>query len=73
MISIKDFLRGITINMFANFGGNAKKIAFYHDKHIDMFRLGCTLQNLPIICLHKYTDAKLYPFREGDEDILQKI
>ena len=33
-------------------------IAFYHDKDIDMLKLGCTLPNLANICLHKSTDAK---------------
>ena len=38
-----------------------------------MLKLGCTLPNLANICLHKSTDAKLYPFTEGDEDLLEKI
>ena len=36
-------------------------IAFYHDKDIDMLKLGCTLANLANVCLHKSTDAKFYP------------
>ena len=48
-------------------------IAFYHDKNIDMLKLGCTLTNLADICLRKSTDAKFYPFTEGDEDLLEKI
>ena len=48
-------------------------IAFYHDKDIDMLKLGCTLPNLANICLHKSTDAKIYPFTEGDKDLLEKI
>ena len=50
-----------------------KMIAFYHDKDIDMLKLGCTLPNLANICLHKSTDAKFYPFTEGDKDLLGKI
>ena len=50
-----------------------KKIAFYHDKDIDDLKLGCTLSNLANICLHKSTDAKFYPFTEGDKDLLEKI
>ena len=50
-----------------------RMIAFYHDKDIDMLKLGCTLPNLANICLHKSTDAKFYPFTEGDKDILEKI
>ena len=50
-----------------------KMIAFYHDKDIDMLKLGCTLPNLANICLHKSTDAKFYPFTEGDKDLWKKI
>ena len=38
-----------------------------------MLKLGCTLPNLSNICLHKSTGAKLYPFTEGDKDLLEKI
>ena len=38
-----------------------------------MLKLGCTLPNLASICLHKSTDAKIYPFTEGDKDLLAKI
>ena len=48
-------------------------IAFYHHKDIDMLKLGCTLPNLANICLYKSTDAKFYPFTEGDKDLLEKI
>ena len=48
-------------------------IAFYHDKDIDVLKLGCTLQNLANICLHKSTDAIFYPFTEGDKDLSEKI
>ena len=48
-------------------------IVFYHDKDNDMLKLGCTLPNLANICLHKSTDAKFYPFTEGDKDLLEKI
>ena len=50
-----------------------KMIAIYHDKDIDMLKLGCTLPNLANICLHKSTDAKFNPFTEGDKDLLEKI
>ena len=48
-------------------------VTFYHIKNIDMLKLDFTLPNLANICLHKSTDAKLYPFTEGDKDLLQKI
>ena len=50
-----------------------KMIAFYSDKDIDMLMPRCTVLNLANICLHKSTDAKFYPFTEGDEDLLKKI
>ena len=50
-----------------------KMIAFYHDKDIDMLKLGCTLPNVANICLHKFTAAKFYPFTEGDKDLLEKL
>ena len=50
-----------------------KIIEFYHQKEIDMLKLGCTLPNLANICLHKSTDSKFYPFTESDKDLLEKI
>ena len=38
-----------------------------------MLKLGCTLPNLANNCLHKSTDAKIYPFTEGDKDLMGKI
>ena len=50
-----------------------KKTAFYHDKDIDMLKLGCTLPNVANICLHKSTDANFYPFMEGEKDLSEKL
>ena len=50
-----------------------KMIEFYHNKGIDMLKLGCTLPNLANICLHKSTDSEFYPFTESDKDLLEKI
>ena len=50
-----------------------KMIEFYHNKGIDMLKLGCTLPNLANICLHKSTDSKFYPFTESDKHLLEKI
>ena len=50
-----------------------KMIVFYHDKDIDMLKLGCTLPNLANICLHKSTDSKFYLITKRDKDILEKI
>ena len=46
---------------------------FYHNKGIDMIKLGCTLPNLANKCLHKSRDSKFYPFTESDKDLLEKI
>ena len=50
-----------------------KMIEFYHNKRIDMLKLGCTLLNLANTCLHKSTDSKFYPLTESDKDLLEKI
>ena len=50
-----------------------KKDCFFHDKFIDMLKLGYILPNLANICLHLSTDAKFYPFTEEDKDLLEKI
>ena len=73
MSSFKEFLRWYNNkDVLPTLEAMQKKIASYHDKDIDMLKLGCTLPNLANICLHKSTDAKLYPFTEGDKDLLQK-
>ena len=48
-------------------------IEFYHNKGIDLLKLGCTLPNLANICLHKSADSRFYPFTESDKDLLEKI
>ena len=74
MTSFKDFLRWYNSkDVVPTSEATQKLIAFCHDKDIDMLKLGCTLPNLANICLHKSTDAKIYPFTEGDKDLLEKI
>ena len=50
-----------------------KMIEFYHNKRIEMLKLGCTLPNLANIYLRKSTASKFYPFTESDKDLLEKI
>ena len=50
-----------------------KMIQFYHNKGIDILKLGWTLPNLANICLHKSTDSEFYPFTDSDKDLLEKI
>ena len=47
-------------------------INFLPQKNIDLLKLGCTLSNLANIFLYNSTDAKIYPFSEGDTDFQQK-
>ena len=50
-----------------------KMIEFYHNKGIDMLKLGCTLPNSANICFHKSTYSKFDTFTESDNDLLEKI
>ena len=52
MITFKDFLRCYNNkNVIHTLEALQKNIDFYHDKGIDMLKLGCTLPNLANICL----------------------
>ena len=51
MSSFKDFLRWYNNkDVVPTLEAMQKRIAFYHDKYIDMLELGCTLANLANIC-----------------------
>ena len=50
-----------------------KMMKCYHERKIDMLKLGYTLPNLANIYLHSSTTAKFYPFTRNDEDLLEKI
>ena len=74
MNSSKDFLiwynkKDLVLNLEAM----QEMIEFYHQKQIDMLKLGRFLPNLPKICLHKSTHSKFYPFTESDKNLLKKI
>ena len=74
MSSFKDFLCWYNIkDVVPTLEAKQKMIAFYNDKNVDMLKFGCTLPNLANICQHKSTDAKIYPFTEGDKNQLEKI
>ena len=49
-----------------------KMMEFYHNKGIDMLKIGSTLPNLANICLHKSTNQKFFPFVESDKDLHDK-
>ena len=44
-----------------------KMVGFYHNKRIDMLKLGRTLTNFEKFCLHKSTNATFFPFTETDK------
>ena len=74
MNSFKDFLMCYNNeDVVPTLEAMQKMIEFYHQKEIDMLKLGCTLPNLANDCLHKSTDSKIYPFTESDKDLLGKI
>ena len=50
-----------------------RMIDFYHNKRIDILKLGCTFPDLANTCLLKSTNAKFHPFTESDKDLLEKL
>ena len=74
MKSFKDFLMWYNNkDVVPTLEAMKKKIEFYHQKEIDMLKLGCTLPNLANFWLHKSTDSESYRFTESDKDLLEKI
>ena len=74
MCTYKDFLRwNNNKDVLPTLETIQKWLGFYHNKGIDMLKLGCTLPTLANICLHKSTSAKFYSFIETDTKLLQKI
>ena len=65
MTVLKDFLKWYNKkDVVPTLEAMQKMIQFYHNKGIDMLKLGCTLPNLQTanICLHKSKNFKFYPF-----------
>ena len=74
MSSLKDVLRWYNkIDFVLTLEVMQKLIAFYHDKCINIMKLGCTLPYLANNCLHKPTVARFYSFTKGKKDPLEKI
>ena len=70
-LSSKSFCAGtITRTSFPHWRLCSKCLHFTTTKEL---KLGCTLPNLANICLHKSTNAKVYPFTENDKDLFGKI
>ena len=73
MSSFKVFLSWYTnIDVVPTLEAKQKMVVFQQNKDIVTWKLGCTLPYLANICVHKSTDAKIYPFAEGDKDLLEK-
>ena len=73
MRSLKDILQWYNNKDVPILEPMQKMVAFYHDKDIDMLKLGCTLPNLAKICLQNSTHAKFYPLTEEDKGLLENI
>ena len=74
MKSFKDFLMWYrNKDVVPTLEAMQKMIELYHQKEIDMLKLGCTLLNLANPCLQKSTDSKFYPSIESDKNLLEKI
>ena len=50
-----------------------KVIEAYHDKRIDVLKLGCKTPILTIICVHKSTDYKMYSLFPSDSELATKV
>ena len=73
MTTFKDFLQWYNNkDVVPTLEAMQKMVQFYHQKEIDMLKLGCTLPNLANIFLQKSTNEKIYPFCESDRDLCEK-
>ena len=74
MTTFKDFLQWYNNkDVVPTLEAMQKMVQFYHQKEMDMLKLGCTLPNLANIFLRKSTNEKFYPFCESDRDLCEKI
>ena len=69
MQKFSDFRKCYNKDVVPTLEAMQKMIEFYHNKANDMLKLGCTLPNLAIICLHKSTDSKFYTSTGSDKDL----
>ena len=74
MTTFQDFVRWYNNkDVVPTLDAMQKMMEFYHNKGIDMLKLGCTLPNVANTCLHKSTNNKCYPFVEADKVLHDKI
>ena len=68
MATFRDFVKWYNnMDVVSTLEAMQTMMEFYHNKGIDMLKLGCTLPNLANICLHKSTNHKFFPFVEADK------
>ena len=48
-------------------------VASYHEKDIAMLKLDCTIPILSNLCLQKSTASNVYPSKEAELDLLEKV
>ena len=70
MQSVKDFLRWYKKDDVPTLEAMQKMAEFYHNKGIDMLKLGRTLPNLANICLYNSTTENFYPSTENEKQIV---
>ena len=74
MRTFEDFLRWYNNkDSFPTPEAMQKLLEFYHNKGIDMLKLGWTLPNRAKIRLHNSTTAKFYPFTESDKNLMEEV
>ena len=72
--AIKDLSRrNINKEVVPTFEAMQKKVKFYHNKGIDMLKVGCTLHNLTNICLQSSTSVMFYHFTDSEKDLPSKV
>ena len=73
MCTFRDFVKWYNKDVVPTLEAMQKMMQFYHNKGIDMLKLGCKPPNLANICLHKSTNHKFFPFVESDKSLHDKI
>ena len=76
MLTFRDFLEWYNVkDVKPTLEAMLTMMKFYHDRGIDMLKLGCTLPNLANRILHSSTNFKFFPFIESDrqyDDYIRK-
>ena len=74
MRSFEDFFRWHNnVDAVPTLEAIQKTITFTHCNVIYILKFGSTLPKLATFCLHNYSDTKIYPFTEADENLWEHI